>query len=67
MMIPVEGHKNLFRDEYTGAIVNCDINGYEQYIRMRSEKQKQKEEIEQIKSDLDELKSMMRELLNGTK
>lgn len=66
-MIPVEGHKNLFRDENTGAIVNCDVNGYEQYIRMRSERKKQKEEIQQIKSDLDELKSMMREILNGTK
>ena len=23
-MIPVEGHKNLFRDEKTGAIINMD-------------------------------------------
>lgn len=66
-MIPVEGHKNLFRDENTGAIVNCDVSGYEQYIKMKSERQKQKDEIKQIKSDLDEVKSMLRELLNGTK
>ena len=27
-MIPVEGHKNLFRDENTGAILNVDSNAY---------------------------------------
>ena len=42
-MIPVEGHKNLFRDEKSGAIVNTDTHEYFQYVKMRSEKQKQKE------------------------
>jgi len=66
-MIPVEGHENLFRDEKSGAIVNLDTYGYSQYIRMKSEKQKQKEEINQIKSDIDELKALLRELINGSK
>ena len=26
-MIPVEGHKNLYREE-SGAIINTDANGY---------------------------------------
>ena len=30
-MIPVEGHKNLYRDEKSGAIINCDITGYNMY------------------------------------
>ena len=34
-MIPVEGHKNLFRDEKTNAIVNTDNIAYENYISMR--------------------------------
>ncbi len=34
-MIPVEGHKNLFRDEKTNAIINTDAIGYENYMRMR--------------------------------
>ena len=34
-MIPVEGYKNLFRDEKTGAIVNLDNNAYEDYIDMK--------------------------------
>ena len=30
-MIPVEGHKHLFREE-SGAIVNTDKNGYANYM-----------------------------------
>ena len=33
-MIPVEGHKNLFRDETSGAIINHDSLGYSQYKRL---------------------------------
>ena len=35
-MIRVEGHKNLFRDEKSGAIINYDSNGYAQYKKMKS-------------------------------
>ena len=31
-MIPVEGHKSLFRDEDTNAIVNTDTIAYDNYI-----------------------------------
>lgn len=66
-MIPVEGHKNLFRDEKTGAIVNCDTFGYSQYIKMKDDRKKQREEIDQIKSDIDEIKSLLKEFLNGSR
>ena len=66
-MIPVEGHKNLFRDEKSGAIVSTDTIGYSQYIRMKNEKQKQREEIDQIKDDITEIKLLLKELINGSK
>lgn len=66
-MIPVEGHKNLFRDEKTGAIVNCDTFGYSQYIKMKQDRKNQKEEIDQIKSDIEEIKSLLKEFLNGSR
>lgn len=65
-MIRVEGHKNLYRDENSNAIVNCDTGAYNHYIRMRDEKKKQKEEIDQLKNDVNEIKSMLKELLNGS-
>jgi hypothetical protein len=66
-MIPVEGHKNLYRDENSGAIVNCDTIGYSQYVKMKSEKQKQKEDIDQIKIDIEEIKFLLREIIHGSK
>lgn len=66
-MIPVEGDKNLFRDENSGAIVNCDTVGYTQYLKMKNEKQKQREEIKKIKDDISEIKNLLKEIINGTK
>ena len=66
-MIPVEGHKNLYRDENSGEIVNCDTIGYSQYVKMKSEKQKQKEDIDQIKIDIEEIKFLLREIIHGSK
>jgi hypothetical protein len=66
-MIPVEGYKNLFRDEKTGAIVNTDTIGYSQYIRMREERKKQRQEIDDLKNDIIEIKSLLGELINETR
>ena len=60
-MIPVEGHKNLYRDK-SGAIVNTDISGYNQYIQMRSSKRTQKEELDKMKRDIEEIKSMLKQI-----
>lgn len=62
-MIRVEGHKHLFREE-SGAIVNTDTNQYNEYMRIKSEKKKQREEINQIKSDITEIKSLLMHLIN---
>jgi hypothetical protein len=62
----VEGHKHLFRDN-SGAIVNTNTSEYLQYVRLRSEKQKQREEIDQIKQDISEIKSLLMEVINGSR
>ena len=41
-MIRVEGHKNLYRDEKSGAIINCDTTSYNSYLNMLQQKQLQK-------------------------
>lgn len=66
-LIRVEGYTNLYRDEHTGAIVNCDSHGYNEYIKTRNKKQKEKEEIEQMKRDINEIKSLLMELVNGSR
>lgn len=66
-LIPVDGHNHLFRDNSTGAIINTDKSGYAQYIRMKEQKQKQKDELDQIKKDINEIKSLLKELTNGSR
>ena len=61
-MIPVEGHKNLFRDEKSGAIVSTDTFGYSDYKRERVRKMDEKVELDDMKRDIDEIKSLLKEL-----
>ena len=61
-MIPVEGHKNLFRDEKTGAIVNCDNNAYEDYIDMKRRNNDKQAELDGMKREINELKSLLNDL-----
>jgi hypothetical protein len=62
-MIRVEGHKNLYRDEKSGAIINCDTTSYNSYLNMLEQKQLQKSELDRMKEDIDEIKSLLRDLL----
>ena len=62
-MIPVEGHKNLFRDEKSGAIINTDSLGYSQYKRLKNKKLSQKEELDRMKSDIEEIKNLLKQIV----
>lgn len=66
-MIPVEGHPHLFRDENSGAIINCDESSYYQYVNTVRFKMSQKKEIENLKQEVSEIKSLIQELLNETR
>ena len=59
-MIRVEGHINLYRDEKSGAIINTDSHGYSQYKKSRNIKLTQKEEIDSMKKDIEEIKNLLR-------
>ena len=61
-MIPVEGHKNLFRDEKTNAIVNNDIIAYENYVSMRRKNTDKQAELDDMKKEIETLKFMLNEL-----
>ena len=61
-MIPVEGHKHLYRDEKSGAIINTDSLGYSQYKRNRNQRKSQREEIDGMKKDIEEIKFLLREI-----
>ena len=59
-MIPVEGHKHLYRDKKSGAIINTDSQGYSQYKKSKNIKLSQKDEIDSMKKDIEEIKNLLR-------
>ena len=59
-MIRVEGHKNLYRDENSGAIINTDSHGYSQYKKSKNIRLTQKAEIDGMKKDIEEIKNLLR-------
>jgi len=61
-MIPVEGHKNLYRDEQTNAILNNDDVAYRNYIAARKRNNDKQAEIDSMRKELDELKSLLNDL-----
>lgn len=70
----VEGHSNLLRDPDTDSIVNIDSLGYERYIARREAKNKKNQKVQNIeqevasmKEDINEIKTLLKELLNGSK
>ena len=63
-MIPVEGHKNLFRDEKTGAIVNMDTQGYSDYISNKRRNSDKEAELNEMKKEIETLKSALSELVS---
>ena len=61
-MIQVEGHKNLFRDENSNAIVNTDQAAYNDYINTRRMNSDKQAELDEMKTEIETLKSMLKDL-----
>ena len=66
----VEGHSHLLRDSKTNSIINTNMVEYQEYLNRRnvkaSENQKVQtieEEVYNIKNDISEIKSLLKELL----
>ena len=61
-MIQVEGHKNLFRDENSNAIVNTDQAAYNDYINTRRINSDKQAELDAMKTEIETLKIMLNDL-----
>ena len=61
-MIPVEGHKNLFRYENSNAIINTDHAAYNDYINTRRINSDKQAELDEMKTEIETLKSMLKDL-----
>tara|TARA_R110002012_G_scaffold182088_1_gene348436 strand:+ start:1502 stop:1726 length:225 start_codon:yes stop_codon:yes gene_type:complete len=69
----LEGHKDLARDPENNAVVNVNTLEYNQYLARREVKFEKNDKIQNIendfanmKSELNEIKSLLKELIHGS-
>ena len=69
----LDGHKDLARDPETNAVVNVNTLEYTQYLARREVKSEKNDKIQNIeddfanmKSELKEIKSLLKELIHGS-
>ena len=62
-LIPVEGHTTLGRDPASNAILNTDTTQYDAYIKARENAKKKDSTLEELQSEVAELKGLIRDLI----
>ena len=68
--VRVKGHSDLVRDSVTNAIINTNKSKYEEYISRRNIKKSETQKVQDledelscIKDDLNEIKSLLKEII----
>lgn len=71
--LKVDGHTHLMRDGNTNSIVNTNMSEYQEYVSRRNAKSEEnqkvqniEEELASMKDDIDEIKMLLRSLINGS-
>ena len=72
--LKVEGHSNLIRDPHTNSIINTNMSEYQEYVLRKNMKNEENQKIQNLdadianmKSDIGEIKNLLRSLINGFK
>jgi len=72
--IKVKGHDHLIRDPKTNSIININNMEYNEYIARKESKIKDSEkitnlesDINNIRGDINEIKSLLKNLVDGSK
>ena len=62
--VKVKDSGSLYRDQESGAILNCSDSEYNNYLKLKQQKLKEVSEMDKLKDDVDELKDMMKLILS---
>ena len=63
-MPKVKGKEHLVKDEFSKAVINTDKNAYALYKKRKTIIQVKNNEIEQLRTEMSELKLMMTQILD---
>ena len=62
--VKVKGHDNLVRNSDSNFIVNTNQSGYQEYLSHKN-KAESIEDLATLKNEIGEIKSLLKELVNG--
>ena len=62
--IKVQDSASLYRDANSGAILNCSDSEYDNYLRLKNQKLTEKQELDKLKDEMNEIKSMLNVVLS---
>jgi hypothetical protein len=69
--LKVEGHNSFIRDPKSNSIINVNTQEYNEYLTRKQKKTKEiqkihslEEEVANMKEDLQEIKSLLRRMIN---
>ena len=63
--IKVKNEDHLYRDVDTGAIINTDRSAFEKHKKSRSKFRNMEQELDYVKSEISEIKSLLHQLINS--
>jgi len=64
-LLKVKDHDGLFKDSSTGAVINKDTSGYQQYMENRSKMLSDKERLDSLENDIHDIKTMLKTFLEA--
>lgn len=65
MKITIEDNINLERDLSSKAVINNSRSGYESRLKQKRLVEENQQEIESLKQDISEIKSMLKQIIGG--
>lgn len=66
-LLEVQDHPNLYRDPITGVVTNTNVAEYVQRQRVKSAVDQQRAEIDSMKSDISQIKTIMFDVLKAVR
>lgn len=63
-MQPIKDNHGLFRDEKTKAVLNCNEVEYDAYMEEKKRRLNEKNELEKMRSDIDDIKDSLKLILD---
>ena len=64
-LIKVKDHDGFYKDTSSGAIVNKNNSGYQQYIENRDRLLSDKERLDSLENDIHDIKTMLKTFLEA--